>query len=92
MKKFVLFFVAGLFSFSVYAADKPKDVDDKMISYYKILAKEELKIIEKYIDCLDSVNNKKGVQLCNRKKGEMLNKLRKSASQVKSDIKQNRKQ
>ncbi|PLX70038.1 MAG: hypothetical protein C0603_03625 [Denitrovibrio sp.] len=63
-------------------AKKPSLAIQKKLQFFKIMATEEKKILDRYIICLNTVDTDKGIQVCNNKRREMIGKLRQRASLV----------
>ncbi|PLX66366.1 MAG: hypothetical protein C0602_11945 [Denitrovibrio sp.] len=85
MKKCLVVFTILLFALTAAAETAEKkalnkrNVDiAKQLHYYKVIATEESNILEKYIKCLNGVNDKKMLDMCNRARHQQLAKLRRS--------------
>jgi len=84
MKKILVVMMILVFSCSAFAKDevkkeakKPSLQTLKKIQYYKIVATEEINIIEKFIKCVDGAKDNKMLDMCNRAKHQQMTKLRK---------------
>jgi len=87
MKKILVVIVILAFSLSAFAKDDAKKAAEKpdlktmrKIQYYKIVATEEINIIEKFIKCLDGAKNKDMMNMCSRARNMQMGKLRKTAT------------
>ena len=85
MKKFFIVLMIIAFAMTSFAqADKktvrkkPSIAVQKKLQFYKLMAGEEKAILEKYIECLNTVDTLEGIKVCNNKKREMFTKLRRA--------------
>jgi len=86
MKKSLVVLMILVFSFSAFAKDdvkieanKPDIQTMRKIQYYKVVATEEINIIEKFIKCVDGAKDKKMLDMCSRNRHQQMTRLRKTS-------------